>query len=449
MKFKTILIILILNVPLYGQSIFEDALSTDSEEGATDQNAYELNGYLRGALYGGKESNRDRAQVKSQYAEVALKLRIKKGNYGDGYTEIRYRNLRGYNSNITEVELREAYIKAYIGHFDFHVGQQIVVWGRADGFNPTDNICPKDMLVYSPNEDDRRLGNFLFRSFYNMHPLRWEFIWVPLYVPSVMPTANIIPMIPGMQNVYFGSSVDIITDRDFIGAIKLSIELPSFDGSVSYFNGFNPMPGLRTVFVDPSGSLMNVDPTAYRLHILGMDFSTVAWGNTGIRGEFAYRIPEEDPDSYTYIPYSDLQYTVGLDKGIGTVYSLIVQYIGRYVPDFTELTFPVFPADSTQIPVHEITLKNRMIARQQDRISHSISFRSAWSLMYETLDLELMGLYDFTTEELFVRPKISYDIADDLTVTAGADIYAGPDDTLFGSIDSVLSALFLELKASF
>jgi hypothetical protein len=44
---------------------------------------------------------------------------------------------------------------------------------------------------------------------------------------------------------------------------------------------------------------------------------------------------------------------------------------------------------------------------------------------------------------------MSYDIADALTFTLGAELYSGPDDTLFGLIDSTLNSVFAELKASF
>jgi hypothetical protein len=56
---------------------------------------------------------------------------------------------------------------------------------------------------------------------------------------------------------------------------------------------------------------------------------------------------------------------------------------------------------------------------------------------------------NFTSNETLFRPKLTYDIADALTFTLGAELYSGPDDTLFGLVDSTLSAAFVELKASF
>lgn len=43
--------------------------------------------------------------------------------------------------------------------FYLDVGRQIVVWGRADGINPTDNLSPRDYTRLVPDETDQRLGN--------------------------------------------------------------------------------------------------------------------------------------------------------------------------------------------------------------------------------------------------------------------------------------------------
>jgi len=190
---------------------------------------------------------------------------------------------------------------------------------------------------------------------------------------------------------------------------------------------------------------MNVAPRAYRLHIIGADFSTTI-GDYGFRGEFAYRYPNADYQDNIYLPNPDFQYVIGLDREFGTNASLILQYMGRYVFDYSKLTMPVLP-DS--MPQYQLALKNRLISFQTNEITHSISFRPAWTFLYETLTVEAMGMYNFTTEELLLRPKLTYDITDALSATFGGEIYTGPEETLFGSVESYLSALYLELKSSF
>ena len=179
---------------LSSQSLFEKA----EEESKDRALSYKLNGYLRSALFVGKVPDKSEAELKSGYGEACLRLKVRKPNFGDAFAEVRFRRGYEFNDSLSEVNLREAYVNAYIGSFDFRIGHQIVVWGRADGFNPTDNITPRNMLVRSPDEDDRREGNSLIRSHYNIHPFRLEAIWVPSYRSSVVPT-DLLPFPPSVR----------------------------------------------------------------------------------------------------------------------------------------------------------------------------------------------------------------------------------------------------------
>ncbi len=446
MKRVLFVLVLLCSPQIHAQGLFDSAVSGDSlDAGVSVESAYELYGFLRGVFYAGKVPDEDKAEMKSGYSEASLKLRVRKGELGDGFAEIRFRWGQEFGEDVDEVDIREAYASLYAGPFDFRIGKQIVVWGRADGFNPTDNITPKNPLVRSPDEDDRREGNFVVRSYFNYSPLRLEAVWVPLYEASVIPTSIITlpPEVTFIEPDY--------PDAEFGNhgiAVKLTIELASLDGSVSYFNGFNPSPGINIAAVKPlpMGVELDVRPKAYRMHIAGADFSATVMNNVGLRGEIAYREPVNGWEKNLHIPNPDLQYIIGIDKEIVTDFSFIIQYMGRYVFDYRDLADPVTPFDWAR---YQFEFKNRLITFQRDELSHAVSFRPEWKLKYETLSLQMLGMYNFTTEELVLRPQAAYDIADALTVTAGGEIYSGPDDTLYGSLDAYLSAMFVELKASF
>ncbi|MCD6335802.1 MAG: hypothetical protein J7M27_10810 [Candidatus Latescibacteria bacterium] len=427
--------VLLFSASLHAQSLFEDAVSGDAEQpDAAQAEPHELNGYVRGVFYGGKVPERDEAEMKSGYGEAAIKLRVRKQDFGDGFAELRFRRGHEFNEEVSEVTLREAYVNMYVGRFDVRFGHQIVVWGRADGFNPTDTITPKNMQVRSPDEDDRRAGNFLIRFFCNLDPFRLEAIWIPVYAASVLPT-GMMSLPPGMSLTAPEYPDANLKNSAF--AVKLNLERASFDGSLSYFNGYNPSPGMDA---DASGIRLR----AYKMHVAGADFSTTL-GSYGFRGEFAYRTPHEDYEKHSYIPNPDLQIILGADRAFGD-FSVILQYIGRTVLDFAELSEPQTPEERLK---YERTRKNRMFSSQSDEISHAVSFRPAWKLLYETLDLEVAGLVNFTTEEFLVKPKVSYDIADALRLTAGGEFYSGPDGTLYDTMDETLSTFFVELKTSF
>ncbi len=432
-----ILILIIITLSLPAQSLFDDALQEDPSFSAAFN--YELNGYVRGGIYVGPVPEESGYESKDRYGEAALKLRLRKGQWGDAYSELRFRSKNNSKNSISSFALREAYVNAYLRAFDLRIGQQIVQWGKADGYNPTNVITPLDLLVFSPDEDDRRISNFLIRSYYNWSVLHLEAIWVPIYGSSVLPFSKV--ELPEGVQLSEPDYPDEAIEHSAI-ALKLHYEGASLDGTLSYFNGFLPMPGLSA---RTENSKLNIFPTAYRIQMIGADFSTTV-GAYGLRSEFAYREPYEEENTWQSIPKRQIEYILGLDREFGN-FSLIIQYIGKYVFDYKDLTKA--HQTSPEFAKYKIALWNRLLSGQLKEWTHAISFRPAWKLYHETLSLELLGQINLSTEETFLKPKLSYDITDDLTLSAGAQIYHGPDDTLFGLLDECNSAGFIELRISF
>ena len=373
------------------------------------------------------------------------------GEWGDALAELRLR--AGHEGGETGVtaDLREAYVNLYLGPVDLRVGHQIVVWGRADAVNPTNNLTPRDMRVRSPNEDDARLANLALRGFLNLEPLRWEVVWVPFYKPSHFPAFDVAAMGAGMPiKVAFGEPDWPDTDvRHSTLATRVHLELAAVEASVSYLIGTSTFPGITLSKLDIGPPLTaTLAFTAYRHQVVGADFATTI-GSFGLRGEVAFRSPFSRENN-EYVPMPDLQYVLGLDHELFGEVSILAQYSGRAVFDFEELdeSASFVTLGKRQVP-RQLLEKNRMVAGQLHQVQHSATLRVAWMALQDTLKLEMAGMVNFTTEEVMLRPKVTYDIADALTATAGAEIYLGPEGTLFGTIEQIMSAGFVELRASF
>ena len=257
MKVRSIpmIIVFLLSSQLSAQSLFESATSKDTEK------PYDLNGYVRATLYLSESSDGNKTDISAAYGEAAMKFSLHSQDFGDAFAEIRFRRGNEFSEELSEVDLREAYISAYVGPFDFKVGHQIVVWGRADSLNPTNNLTPETVLFRSPDEDDRRLANFVIRSYINIHPVRIEAIWVPVYRASYVPL-NLLTLPPGVvrgENDYPDKTLN-----NGAYALRLNFEYPSFDGSLSYFNGINPRPGVSTdsLSVFPPSEPFSIFPKA-------------------------------------------------------------------------------------------------------------------------------------------------------------------------------------------
>ena len=443
LKVKFAIMLLIITSGIQAQGLFENA-GNDSI-GENNKQNIDINGYIRGVSYIGESSKESSAELKNLYGEAALKFKTKKNKFGDAFSEIRFKSGYNFGKEINIIDIREAYVNIYAGKFDFRLGKQIVVWGRADGFNPTNNITPQDFTVFSPEADDSRLGNFLIRSKFHINTkLELEAIWIPHYKASVLPL-GIMPLPEGLlfeESIYPNSN---LANSGFAG--KFNFVFPKIDGSVSYFNGYNPMPGLEfgmPVLQADSTFVSSISTIAYKQQVIGADFSTTI-GSYGLRGELAYRIPENDYEEKAYVPNPDIQYVLGFDKSIGD-FSLIAQYIGRYVINFINLEMP---SDSAMMMNYESNNYNRLFAGQTNEVIHSVSIRPALNLFYDILTIETFGMYNMTTEELLLVPRITYSISDNLKLSIGGNYYYGKENSLYDLMSNTMSSGFFELKASF
>ena len=448
-----------------GSGLFEATLA-GSEPGASEGSAaapaVSFNGYTRGDVYIGKEAGESNGEIKAAYGELALQVRTPKETYGDAFAEARLRYGLEGNRKQLFVDLREAYVNAHAGPLDLRLGQQVIVWGRADAFNPTNNITPSDLRVRSPVEDDRRVGNIGARAFLNFSPFRLEGVYMPLYAPSELPTVQL------PSYIAFGEpSLPTPEFRNGLGGARLHLELPSVETSVSYVYGHALLPGFRfeNYTIGP-GAQVTVVREAYDHHVLGFDFSTAIGDALAVRGEAAYRRPLH----YERRPYAarpDLQYVLGADRTFGSV-SVIAQYMGRYVFDWKRETGstggPLGPEDLPTIDPNraddldaeirniilaEVRQTNQMIFSQLEELQHLATVRLEWLTLHDTLSLSALGMMNFSTEEWLFAPKVAYRMTDNLMASLGGEILGGPTGTLFGLIDEQLSAGYVELRVSY
>lgn len=442
-----------------GGGLFEDSLDGPSTTGA-GESSLDLGGYVRSDTFIGVLPGTSQPAIQAAYGELALQARARVGARGDAFGELRLRYGQQLSERALFVDLREAYVNTYLGPLDLRLGKQIVVWGRADAFNPTNNLTPIDFRVRSPVEDDRRVGNVGARAFLNFLPFRLEGVWMPLYLPTTYPDIQLDEMVVFAEPTFPSRRL-----ADGLWATRLHLEAGSFEASASYLYGAAVLPGFALAGYDvgPEAEI-RVSRTAYTHHVVGVDFSTAIGDAFGLRGEAAYRMPVRWRET-VHAPNPDLQYVIGIDRQIGSI-NVIAQYLGRYTFEWQERpppengdpallrgqTEPLAPLVREAIETalfQTIANRNQMLFNQLAQIQHSASLRLEWLTLHETLSLSALGLLNVTTQEWLVFPKLSYHLADAMTASVGAEIYSGPDGTLFDMIEESLTAGYAELRLSF
>ena len=97
----------------------------------------------------------------------------------------------------------------------------------------------------------------------------------------------------------------------------------------------------------------------------------------------------------------------------------------------------------------QLAKTNQILFSQTAKVQHIATLRFEWLLAHETLSLSSLCLFNFTTQEWLVTPRIGYHLSDAMTAYVGAQVFAGPTDTLFGLIDQQLSAGYAELRFTY
>ena len=448
---KLILLILSLSIiychTLSAQGLFENITSeTKSDESET---AVNITGYVRGAAYGGSE-NYDFSNL---FGEIALQSRLSKGKsflYGD----LRIRNGLFFDERLTIIEVKEAYA-AYRGdNLSFYLGNQIVSWGRTDGFNPTNNITPNDYFFLTPDPDDQLMSNFMLRSKIRFTPnTELDLIAIPVFKQSNY-RYDLFDM--GDEAQFVETIMPEMKLKNSSFAARLNTELPAIGFSVSYFHGYDPFYGFRVEDVQISPAV-SIDYIAdfYKKDVIGADFELPAQ-NLIIRGEIAYNHTDDYKENM-HIPNPDLSYVFGFEHRLFEITS-ILQYVGKYTFDFKELEAPVMPSPFDPDAMYQYAIDridyesnqfNRKVFHQQEEFNHAFMISLNRFFVYETIEAGLTGYYNITSEEYIIRPNVNWKLTDELTATAGASLMYGKDESLYDMAGKVLNGVYVSLRASF
>jgi hypothetical protein len=220
------------------------------------------------------------------------------------------------------LELKEAYLDIYsflLDDLDLRIGKQIVVWGTADGINPTSNLCPDD-LEDAFNFGEKLGINSVKASFYRSigeTDLTLTGVFIPVFTPSTLPPPEWTSGLMEGQRISLpqdmvlgGISQEIklseggLSDTSSFGVRLSASNLMGYDLSVSYYHGRYKLPIQSALTLRPrrssemgesvlrpmvmEGSLEMIYP---RMQVIGADMAGELL-KVGVWAEFALFLPE-------------------------------------------------------------------------------------------------------------------------------------------------------------
>lgn len=311
----------------------------------------------------------------------------------------------------TGVKAHELWLEHADANWDIRVGRQIIIWGKADGVQVTDIICPPDYTESITRDLDeirqpveaakfRFLGNFL----------NLELIWIPVFREAKMPrkgTPWSITQAPPAgvpMNTADTREPDVSLKNSEI-AMKMSGYFSGLDVAASVFYTWDDIPAShRTVSYASGTPSIIVSPKHHRMTVLGLEFSR-PWSDFVFRGEAAYyvgRYRETTMLDRNPLPRDSLKWLLGLDWTPGDDWSVSAQIVNE------------------NIFGHE----SYLIAEKDDAL---VTLNISKKLLNQILTLSNMIYCDVNDGEFYNRSKVEYEVSDGFFVSAGLDIFSGND----------------------
>jgi hypothetical protein len=427
-----------------------------------------IGGFVRGGLYTWVDKSDDKLYFPSAFSDLGLKLETGNGKNFRSFADIRFRYGTEFLKPVSKLDIREAWVGVNGKKWNFSAGQKIIKWGRCDFTNPTSKLSPINMISRSPDREDMDMGNLLISAdYYPWEKFKLEAVAVPYYRSSVL----IIDPIRLPEYVVINQLPSLVTVKEmFSYGLKADFHLKMFDWSLSWFEGYDPLPGIALTEFNLDLSQQTPVPyielsvKPYKTRVLGIDFET-AVGALGIRGEAAWSDPELSHEKNEYVPFPEIKWALGADWSQG-IWRFTGEYSGKFISEYTpsevepligtETDFSQIAAflatpgfDIEDYVKLQVGAFNRLYNNQLNQYYHVAGLQVEAELLYGKLLPSVMTLYNFTSHDMLLIPEVKIKPADGLAITIGAEIYSGRKGSLYDLVDDFMNGAYISLRVDF
>ncbi len=354
----------------------------------------------------------------------------------------------GNLGNGFDLSLGELWLDYTDSFWGIRIGRQKAAWGKADGIDITNVLCPSDMSSFAAmTGDDSKLAVDAIRISLSGNQFTADAYWVPFFTPAALPLeeknslrkyvipSNIRISIGNGQSLSLPVNVGTFQKPELAiwngeYGLKLSGYFSLLDLSLYGFYGWDDIPIMEYSMQSanpatgiPSGIIINGNYK--RMTMIGMD-AALPIGATVLRLETAFfpqrHFQKADGGS---LQRNQISALAGIDW-MPTGWTLTAQYYCEYV------------MESLESPNHK------------EAYTHGATLSISKTLVNETLELNFSGLIGFNDFDSMLSPSINYSISDQINVGIKAFIFIpGPErEGKYGAYKD-LSSICLNAKFSF
>lgn len=314
------------------------SLAAQPSGGFNGQPTGELNASI------GYEWDKDTKQVVHDSTQAGFRFVLEDDLDSGGRIHLSAKGWWDWKQEDGKLALDQLWMSGYYEDVDYQVGRQVISWGTADGFNPTNYFSRM-------NSNALLSGDFSGEPMWAGQAIYYAPTWsvtgvvIPIFAPQGI-DAQMRRMITdkGPQGTMVLEAIEGTKKPLGLGknselALRAETQFAGFDLQASYFSGFEPLPGLEMVLTfNPDLGLVipSMEGTYRRQRFFGLA-ATGTLGPAGVWGELSYGGPVAFKESANplvqRIPLSIdekyLQAVVGGDYTFDLGKGLLVQ--GQYI----------------------------------------------------------------------------------------------------------------------
>lgn len=299
------------------------------------------------------------------------------------------------------------------------LGKQIVAWGTADAYNPTDNFNPYDYLDILDRE---KIGVYSATATLTTEAVRITLVMAPYFTPSRDPLLGQRWIPPGAAVGGVGESIPLgaqvqgrqvpVSNQQY--GIRAKTTLAGWDLSASYFNGAEYLPIVQKGTTSLNGVAVPLFIPVYRhMQVAGFDFATTA-GKFEVHGEMAYKFADRPVKDTRFQGSLGVNYT--WDELPVSWLEQVIFIVEHNREVFLSSQNPGFIVDGNYINAFRDAYSGRVQLKFTEETQFTVT---------GTMDLK-------TAVNYYVQYKLTHKLADDVHVEAGVDTLAGPLDSFWG-----------------
>ena len=358
-------------------------------------------------------------------------------------------------NNLLDYSVDELWLDYTESFWGVRIGRQKAAWGKADGIDITNVLCPSDMSsLAAMTSDDSKLAVDAIRLSLNGNQFTADAYWIPFFTPAALPLDEgnalrkfLVPEafelpIPEMNTVLvLPVTIDGIENPELAiwngeYGLRVSGYFSAFDISLYGFYGWDDTPfldyaisyGEPAIPGNPATAMPNgfvINGKYERMAMIGAD-AALPLGETVLRLEGAFfpqrHFQKEEGGS---LQRNQISALAGID----------------WMPEGWTLTAQYYC---------DAVLEDLDKLEREETYEHGVTLSISKSLVNETLEISFAGLIGFNDFDSMLSPSVEYSLSDQIKAGLKAFIFIpGPEhDGKYGAYKD-LSSICLNAKFSF